>query len=642
MEETEKNLQPEMANAENANMDPQPANTNMPDNEQQNDTETPADIQQQPTQAAETPADSQPEQPFVEPQTDYSGYSREQLVEALRELLQLDIPQIRNRVLAIKQNFAEKNQQYLSQQQEQQNQPDQNTDEQQNTPSTDSITETYNELYNQYRKKRQQYNQQLDAKKQHNMELKNQLLDELRQLINSTDTLKASHDKFNNIQERWKTIGDVPRSEINNLWNNYHFLIEQFFAKVKITKELRDKDLKANLDKKIAICEKTEALIMEPSVNKAFKELQQYREQWRSIGPAPSEQNEEIWNRFRNAAEKIDQRRREHYSHMQEEMEQNLLAKTELCQKAETLAETQCTTLKEWNDKSTEMDELMKIWRSIGPVPREHNETIWQRFTAAMSKFHQNKNQYLSQLRSEQSENYNRKVDLCIKAENLAENTDNDWRKATDQLLALQNEWKNIGTVPKRQSEKVWQRFRAACDKFFERKTQFYNTRKDAGQENIQKRQQLIDEMKNLQFTDDNKQNLTAIQALQRRWNEVGFTPSEKRSQLQHEFNDVVNAHFDKLKITVTDMAAADQTDLSPDAARRLHDEIDKLKSEVATWENNIGFFANSKQADLLKQEFDKKIQSARQRIALLEAKMKLASQKNNKTENNNKAESSQ
>ncbi len=646
MEETEKNLQPEMANAENTNIDPQPANTIVPDSEQQSVAETPADEQQQPTQAAETPADSQseqqPEQPFVEPQTDYSAYSREQLVEALRELLQLDITQIRNRVLAIKQQFAEKNKQYLSQQQEQQNQPDENADEQKNTPNPDTVTETYNELYSQYRKKRQQYNQQLDAQKQHNMELKNQLLDELRQLINSTDTLKASHDKFNNIQERWKTIGDVPRNEINNLWNNYHFLIEQFFTKVKITKELRDKDLKANLDKKIAICEKTEALIMEPSVNKAFKELQQYREQWRGIGPAPSEQNEEIWSRFCNAAEKIDQRRREHYSHMQEEMEQNLLAKTELCQKAETLAETQCNTIKEWNDKSNEMDELMKIWRSIGPVPREHNETIWQRFTATMSKFHQNKNQYLSQLRSEQSENYNRKVDICIKAENLAENTDNDWRKATDQLLALQNEWKSIGSVPKKQSEKVWQRFRAACDKFFERKTEFYNSRKDAGQENIQKRQQLIDEMKNLQFTDDNKQNLAAIQALQRRWNEVGFTPGEKRSQLQHEFNNVVNAHFDKLKITVTDMAAADQTDLSPEATRRLHDEIEKLKAEVATWENNIGFFANSKQADLLKQEFDKKIHSAHQRIALLEAKLKMASKKNNKTEKNSEAESSQ
>ena len=175
---------------------------------------------------------------------------------------------------------------------------------------------------------------------------------------------------FNAIQERWKAIGDVPRSEINNLWSNYHFLIEQFFTKVKINKELRDKDLKANLEQKITICEKTEALIMEPSVNKAFKQLQQYKEQWREIGPVPSEQNDEIWERFRSAADKIDQRRREHYSHMQEEMEHNLLAKTELCEKAEALAEAQPQLIKEWNDKTTEMDEYLKLWKSIGPVPR--------------------------------------------------------------------------------------------------------------------------------------------------------------------------------------------------------------------------------------------------------------------------------
>ncbi|MBR4198768.1 MAG: DUF349 domain-containing protein [Bacteroidales bacterium] len=624
MEETNQNLQPENTDALS-----QQAEETMPvqDNSATTETaaapETPAhdtaEPQQQPEQQEEKPA----EEPFVEPQVDYSSYTREQLVDELRELLQLDIPKIRNRVLAIKQQFAEKTAQLPAPEPDADNQP------------TDPTAEAYEELYNQYRRKRQKHIKELEEQKQQNLQQKNQLLDELRELINSNDSLKASHDKFNAIQERWKAIGDVPRSEINNLWSNYHFLIEQFFTKVKINKELRDKDLKANLEQKITICEKTEALIMEPSVNKAFKQLQQYKEQWREIGPVPSEQNDEIWERFRSAADKIDQRRREHYSHMQEEMEQNLLAKTELCEKAEALAEAQPQLIKEWNDKTTEMDEYLKLWKSIGPVPREHNDAIWQRFTAAMSKFHQNKNEYLGQVRSQQTENYNRKIDLCIKAENLAENTDKEWRKATDEILELQKEWKTIGSVSKKLSEKVWQRFRSACDKFFERKAEFYNSRKGEGEENVAKRKALVEELKNCQFGDDNAKNLEMIQALQRQWNEIGFTPADKKAQLQQEFNDIVNSHFEKLKIDAYTLAQNDtQTDLSPEAARRLRDEIDKLKTEVTTWENNLGFLANSKQATLLKEEFDKKIKSARQRIAFLEAKLKMASQKKNDDKN--------
>ena len=630
MEETNKNLQPENID-EQALPTTEPATPetdsgqSAPVNDSEQQPQTPDEPQ--PEQPAE-PVAAASEEPFVEPQVDYAPYTREQLVAELKELLQLEIPQIRNRVLAIKKQFEEKTAQLV------QPATDENTDAD-NKPA-DPIADEYNELYNQYRQKRQKHNKELDEQKQHNLEQKNQLLDELRELINSNDTLKAAHDKFNNIQDRWKSIGDVPRNEINNLWNNYHFLIEQFFIKVKINKELRDKDLKANLDQKISICEKTEALIMEPSVNKAFKQLQQFREQWREIGPVPSEQNEEIWNRFRNAADKIDQRRREHYSHMQEEMEQNLLAKTELCEKAEALAEMRPQSLKEWTANTEQMDDFMKLWKTIGPVPREHNDAIWQRFTAAMSKFHQNKNEYLEQLRSEQTENYNRKVDLCIKAENLAENTDNDWRKATDEMLALQADWKTIGTVSRKFSEKIWQRFRAACDKFFERKTAFYNNRKDQGQENVAKRQALIDELKNLQFGDDNKKNLEMIQTIQRQWNEVGFTPNSQKSDLQRQFNEIVNTHFDKLKIDIPSQISGEEMNLSSEQARRMRDEIDKLKTEVATWENNLGFLANSKQASLLKEEFDKKIQSARQRIALMEARLKAAKQQQPDKKNEN------
>ena len=273
------------------------------------------------------------------------------------------------------------------------------------------------------------------------------------------------------------------------------------------------------------------------------------------------------------------------------------------------------------------MEEALKLWKSIGPVPREQNDAIWQRFTAAMAKFYENKKEYLNTLRAQQNENYNLKIDLCIKAENLAANTQKEWRKATEELLALQKEWKTIGSVQKKQSEKIWQRFRAACDNFFARKTEFYNMRKDAGEENVIKRQGLIEEMKKLQFGEDNTKNIEMIQALQRQWNETGYTPSEIKNKLQQEFDKIVDSHFEKLKIDALQIASADKhTYISPESARRMRDEIEKMKSEVSVWENNIGFFANSKQATLLKEEFERKIKSAKQKIALLEAKLKMSS----------------
>jgi len=612
-------------------------------NTQQNETED--IISQQNTETTDVSAtetantmqpaeDSQPEthtETEAEPQTDYSEYTREQLVEALRELLQYDISQIRNRVLSIKQHFDEKTAALKAEMPE----TDDNTQ--------DTVGEMYNELYNQYRKKRQTFNHELETQRQHNLELKKELLDELRALINSDDTLKKAQDNFNSIQEKWKSVGEVPRNEINNLWNSYHFLIEQFFAKVKINKELRDKDLKTNLEQKIAICEKAEALIMEPSVNKAFKQVQELREQWRETGPVPSEQNEDVWKRFRTATEKIDERRREHYANMKVEMEQNLLAKTELCENAEALANFQSENFKEWGEKTTEMEGLLKIWKSIGPVPREHNDGIWQRFTAAMSKFYENKKEHIENLRSEQTENYNRKIDLCLKAEYLAENTDKDWYKATNEILKLQKEWKEIGSTNKKQAEEVWGRFRAACNNFFARKTEFYNARKEQGSENTAKKQAIIEELKKYPFDNDNTKNLEVIHSFRRRWNEIGYTPNEDRTKLQQEFTDIINSHIDKLKIdsmTILDAGKSDKNGhISPELARKLQDEIAKLKNEVSIWENNIGFLANSKQATLLKEEFDKKIQSARQKIALMEAKLKMDSKKG--TESEKKTDSS-
>ena len=336
-----------------------------------------------------------------------------------------------------------------------------------------------------------------EAQKQRNLVAKQQILEELRTLIDKDEeTLKQTYDEFNSIQEKWKGIGEVPREQMNDLWQNYHFLIEQFFNKVKINKELRMLDLKRNLEQKIQLCERAEELIVETSVVKAFKALQYLRAQWKEIGPVPSEQNEETWQRFNNAANQIDERRREYYDQRKDELEQNLLAKQALIEKAEELTREQPQSAKQWNDATEALDELLKLWKSIGPVPREQNEEVWGKFKGIIDKHYADKKLYFAQMRDEQSENYSKKVDLCLRAEAIAKRE--DWKNATEELLQLQEEWKSVGSAGYKQGDKVWKRFRRACDEFFSKKGEYYKRLRSSESENLAQKNAIIEEMKEI------------------------------------------------------------------------------------------------------------------------------------------------
>ena len=248
-------------------------------------------------------------------------------------------------------------------------------------PTNDALAETFYKAYDEYRARRQKMQEELEAQKQRNLEAKQQILEELRSLIDKDEeTLKQTYDEFNAIQEKWKGIGEVPREQMNDLWQNYHFLIEQFFNKVKINKELRMIDLKGNLEQKIQLCERAEELIVDSSVLNAFKTLQSLRAQWKEIGPVPAEQNEETWQRFNNAANQIDERRREYYDQRKEELEQNLLAKQALITKAQELTQEPPRSSNQWNTTTEALDELLKLWKSIGPVPVEQYEIVWGHF----------------------------------------------------------------------------------------------------------------------------------------------------------------------------------------------------------------------------------------------------------------------
>lgn len=561
----------------------------------------------------------------------YHSMDRETLVDTLETLLQSEVQQIKHQVAAIRNRFNE-----LTQELERANYEaflsggGQKEDFQ---STSDAIAERFHRLYNTYRERRQHYQEQLEAQKKSNLEKKQQILEELRNLIDKDEeSLKVTYDRFNEIQGRWKEIGEVPRESLNDLWQNYHFLIERFFSKVKQSKELRMLDLKRNLEQKIALCEKAEELMMEESIVKAFKELQDLRDQWREIGPVPTEHNEEIWQRFCNAAAQVDERRKAYYAERTEEMERNLLAKQALVAQVQECTAEKPTSVKQWNDITAQLDEKLKLWKTIGPVPHETNESIWNEFKGCIDNFYRDKKEFFSQMRDEQNENYNKKVDLCLKAEAIAKRE--DWKNATNELIALQEEWKKIGNVSRKVSDKIWKRFRAACDEFFSKKNEYFKDIRKSEQENLAKKEAIIEELAAFSFGDDKEENLRVIKDYQRQWMEIGHVPIKEKERLQKAFRSVIDGHFERLKISIREAqenAFREHVDHVRSSGGRLSGErqalqekIDKLRSNLQTWENNLGFFSNSKQADLLRAEFEKKLQGARQQIALLETKLKI------------------
>ena len=569
----------------------------------------------------------------VEPEADYSAFTREQLLTTLDELLNEEVTLIKNRVSQIKMRFNDLTREMQQEAFNKFLQEGGNKEEYQQ--QDDELSKKFFKSYGIYRERRQKHLDEIEAIKQQNLEKKREVLEELRKLVDSDEeSMKKIHDEFNILQDRWKAIGDIPRDQVNDIWQNYHFMIEQFFNKVRMSRELKQLDLKRNLEQKIQLCEKTEELLMESSISKAFKQLQEYRAQWKEIGPVPMEQNEEIWQRFCNAANQIDEHRKELYEQRKEELEKNLLAKQALVEKVTELTEHTPQNIKEWNEHTDQLDEMLKVWKTIGPVPREVNDEIWAKFKGMIDAFYTRKKEYFNQLRDEQTENYNKKIELCLKAEAITKRE--DWKKATDELLDLQKQWKEIGSVSRKFSDKIWTRFRGACDEFFAKKAEFYKDIHGAEAENLEKKEAILAELKSYNFGDDKEANLDAIKDFQRRWAEIGFVPIKDKDRLQKDFRDTINKYFEQLRITAREaeetayrerlrnVTAGDTKKFINSEKEDLLNKIQKFRNDINLWENNLGFLANSKQADLLKQEFEKKMQGARQQIALLEAKLRI------------------
>jgi hypothetical protein len=388
----------------------------------------------------------------------FEEMSREELISNLETFVnEEDITSVKSKIALIKVAFLQKTKEFKeSSYQERLNETEDKEEKQKIEPLVDDLETKFNELFDIYRQKRAIYTENLEKEKVDNLKKKQDILEKLKDLINSEETLKKTYDEFRELQEEWRNIGMVPKLEVNNLWQNYHFLVEKFFDKVKINKELKDLDLKKNLEQKIELCEKVEELLLEPSIIKSFRELQRLHEQWKEIGPVPDDKKDEIWERFKSTTDKINQRRRDHYKQLQEEQEANLAAKVALCEKADSLLAKEATSVKAWQERTRQFNDLFKMWKSIGPAPKKQNDEIWERFKTSIDAFYTEKKEHFSKIKDQQINNYNLKLELCLQAEALKDS--DDWRKSSRELIDLQKQWKEIGPVPRKHAEKIWQR----------------------------------------------------------------------------------------------------------------------------------------------------------------------------------------
>ena len=488
-------------------------------------------------------------------------------------------------------------------------------------PAVDALEVRLKDLFKEYRRRRDEYIAELDNHKEENLKTKLAIIEELKELVNSDETLNNTFAKFRELQQRWKDTGVVPQAKVKDLWETYNLHVENFYNFIKINKELRDLDLKKNYEQKMLLCEQAEALAVEPSIVEAFHKLQKLHDEWREVGPVANEYKESLWERFKAASSRINKQHQEYFETIKQEQVKNLELKTELCQTTEALAEQPYTSRKEWNKASDKLLEIQKVWRTIGFAPKKDNTRIYERFRAACDRFFEAKREFYAGVKTEMEHNLQLKNEICEAAEAL-QNSD-DWKHATDELIALQAKWKEVGAVSRRYSDQVWKRFRAACDKFFERKSQHFASVENEYETNLQKKLALIEEMKT---ADIKTGGYDLIKEFQRRWSEIGYVPIKHKESVQKKYKEAVDVMFGILRGSERDRSmnrfkerlqgikgAGDKRLRSE--RERLYNKVRQMEQDIALLENNIGFFSKSKNADAMIADIKEKIVKAKREL---------------------------
>ena len=481
------------------------------------------------------------------------------------------------------------------------------------------IERGFKDLYGQYKTKRAAFTQELERQKEENYTAKLAIIEDLKALLEKSEDLNRTFPQFREIQNRWKAAGPVPQAKMKDLYDTYQHYVEKFYDYVKINKEFRDLDFRKNLEAKEELCAKAEALDQEEDVVGAFRVLQKLHEQWKELGPVSKEFRDSIWDRFKAATAVINKKHQAFYESQKGNQKENLEAKTALCEKVEEIAKAEIKDSTAWNELTKEIEHIQQEWKKIGFASKKDNQKVYDRFRAACDAFFARKREFYSDFKSQMQDNLTRKIELCEKAEALKDST--DWKKTSDEFIELQKRWKEIGPVSRKKSEQVWKRFRAACDAFFDNREKNHGNQDSEQVANLEKKRALIEEIK-AYAVEGRDEAREALRAFQARWNEIGFVPFKEKSKIQDAFRNALNEKFAELREGAGRFTSRVDRTIRTERDRLVQKFV-KKEQEIATWENNLGFFAKSKNAEALLKDMQKKIDLAKEELAELEEKIK-------------------
>jgi hypothetical protein len=565
------------------------------------------------------------------PMQDYETLSMEQLVDELADLVVVEkVMSVKDHVEELKKAFLSKYYHFIDEKKEEfhTENPETTEDFHYHFP----LKVKFDQLYTQYREKKNNHFQSLQNSLKANLENRLAIVEELKNLIHSQESIPVTLKKFNDIRDRWKVAGPIPKDRYNHVWNNYHFHLENFYDILHLDREIRDLDFKHNLVQKLKIIERVEELVKEEDINKSFRELQDLHRIWKEeIGPVSRDHREEIWNRFSELTKQMHDKREGLYEQLREVENANLEKKKEIIAQIEVLATEKVNVHSAWQGQIEKIDALRNQFFAAGKVPSEVNEDTWTAFKNAVRNFNILKNSFYKDIKKDQNDNLNKKQALVARAIELKDST--DFAATTPMFKQIQEEWKTIGHVPRKVSDKLWTEFRAACNEYFEK---LKEQKSEANEEEVaafENKKTYLETLRGFELSGEHRADLDAIKAHIETWKSFGKVPFARR-HIEGKFNKILDALFEKLSSSKKDNEMARYANkldnLAHSDTRKLDNEkvfimrkIDEVQSEIFQLENNIQFFAKAKADNPMVKEVMKNIEFKKEELATLKEKLK-------------------
>ena len=501
-------------------------------------------------------------------------------------------------------------------------------------PTPDPLEEEMKNAMSVIKNKRNELAAEVEKQKEMNLQVKLSIIEELKDLLESPEDANKNYTEFKRLQQQWNEVKLVPQASVNELWKNYQLYVEKFYDLLKLNNEFREYDFKKNLEIKTHLCEAAEKLAEETDVVSAFHQLQKLHQEFRETGPVAKELREEIWARFKAASTAVNRRHQQHFDALKEAEQQNLDQKTVICEIIEGIDYNELTNFAAWDAKTQEIIALQNKWKTIGYAPQKMNVKIFERFRAACDAFFNKKAEFFKTVKENMNENLEKKRTLCEKAEALKDST--DWKATADTLVKLQKEWKTIGPVAKKHSDVIWKRFITACDYFFEQKNQAGASQRSEEQANLEKKRAIIAQLEAIGEETEADTAIEQVRTLMKEWNAVGFVPFKDKDKVYKQYHALVDKLFERYNISQSNKKLSSFKNTisniqegSPQALYREREKLmrayDNMKSELQTYENNLGFLnAASKKGNSLLTELNRKVEKLKADIDLVKEKIKV------------------